>query len=48
MSKSGKDFGWKILHKCQKIKAILYHNENFDTDLEREGEYQRGTMWLDN
>lgn len=46
MSKSGKDFGWKTLYKCQKIKTIPYRNKNFDADLENESDYQRGTMWL--
>ncbi|HXX96683.1 MAG TPA: hypothetical protein VEL11_06155 [Candidatus Bathyarchaeia archaeon] len=45
MSKSGKDFGWKTLYKCQKIKTITYHN---DFILDKESDYQRGTMWLAN
>lgn len=34
MSKSGKDFDWKTLYKCQKIKTTPCYNENFDPDLE--------------
>jgi hypothetical protein len=48
MSKSGKHFGWKTLYKCQKIKTIPFHNENFDADLEKQSDYQRGNMWLSN
>lgn len=48
MSKSGKHFGWKTLYKCQKIKTIPYHNENFNGDLEKQSDYQRGTMWFSN
>lgn len=48
MSKSGKHFGWKTLYKCQKIKTIPDHNENFNDDLEKQSDYQRRTMWLSN
>ena len=37
MSESGKDFpDWETLYKSQKIETMLWYNENFDSDLEKE------------
>ncbi|MGB6527883.1 MAG: hypothetical protein WBF33_07225 [Candidatus Nitrosopolaris sp.] len=41
MSKSGKDFDWKTLYKCQKIKTTPCYNENFDPDLEKESDERK-------
>ena len=41
MSKSGKDFDWKTLYKCKKIKTTPCYNENFDPDLEKESDERK-------